>query len=129
MVSLVKNGCGQSGDGTLKLIVSDESIDWINWFFTYFYKNITIFYKLIPTDLQKLKVDQKIFVWAWIKMGLTSLVTGLLNWIYLKNEWWNQLIFLHVGTNSGKLKVDSIICIVKNDHGPLGHEILKSVVS
>ena len=79
MVSLVKNGCGQSGDGTLKLILSDESIDWINWFFTYFYKNITIFYKLIPTDLQKLKVDQKIFVWAWSKMGVTSLVTGLLN--------------------------------------------------
>ena len=32
-VSMFKNGCGQSGDGTVKLTVSEEWTDRINWFF------------------------------------------------------------------------------------------------
>ena len=32
-VDMVKNGCGQSGDGTLKLAVSEEWIDGRNWFY------------------------------------------------------------------------------------------------
>ena len=39
--------------------------------------------------------------------------------------------FLHVGTNQGKLKVDLMtfwLSMVKNDHGSLVHETLKSTV-
>ena len=31
----------------------------------------------VDTNLHKLKVDQKLFGWAWSKMGVVSLVTGL----------------------------------------------------
>ena len=31
---MVKNGCAQSGHGTLKLTVSQEWVDWMNWLFT-----------------------------------------------------------------------------------------------
>ena len=34
-VGMVKNGCEQSGQGTLKLTVSQEWIDGMNWFFAY----------------------------------------------------------------------------------------------
>ena len=37
-VSLVKNGCGQCGDGTQKLTVSEEWTDGINWFFACSYR-------------------------------------------------------------------------------------------
>ena len=33
----------------------------------------------VDTNSYKLKVDQKIWGWAWSGMGVTSLVTGLLN--------------------------------------------------
>ena len=31
----------------------------------------------VETDPQKLKADQKLFGWAWSKMGVASLVSGL----------------------------------------------------
>ena len=31
----------------------------------------------VDTDSQKLKADQGFFGWAWSKMGLASLVTGI----------------------------------------------------
>ena len=37
-VGMVRNGCGQSGHGTLKLTVSQEGIDGMNWFFAYWCK-------------------------------------------------------------------------------------------
>ena len=37
------------------------------------------------TNSQKLKADQKFAGLAWSKMGVASLVTGLENWLYLKN--------------------------------------------
>ena len=37
-VGMIKNGCGQSCDGTLKLMVSEECTDGINWFFLCWYK-------------------------------------------------------------------------------------------
>ena len=40
----------------------------------------------VDTDSQKLKADQKFIGWAWGKMGVASLVTGLQNLLYLKNE-------------------------------------------
>ena len=33
----------------------------------------------VNTNSRQLKIDQKIFGWAWSEMGLTSLVTGLEN--------------------------------------------------
>ena len=68
-VSLVKNGFGQLGDGTLKLTVSEECQDEI-------YKLI---FCMLILDHQKLKADQKYFGWAWSKMSMASLVTGLKN--------------------------------------------------
>ena len=38
------------------------------------------------TDSQKLKIGQMFFGWAWSKMIVASLVMGLKNWLYLKNE-------------------------------------------
>ena len=37
-VMMVKNGCGQSGDRTLKLTVSEKWTDGINWFFAWWYR-------------------------------------------------------------------------------------------
>ena len=68
-MSLVKNGFGQLGDGTLKLTVSEEWQDEI-------YKLI---FCMLILDHQKLKADQKYFGWAWSKMSMASLVTGLKN--------------------------------------------------
>ena len=45
-IGMVKNGCDQSCNVTLKLTVSEEWTDGINWFFA---------------DSQKLKADQKMF--------------------------------------------------------------------
>ena len=38
------------------------------------------------TDSWKLKVDWKILGWTWSEMGVASLVLGLENLLYLKNE-------------------------------------------
>ena len=73
-VDIVKNKCDQSGDGTLKLTVSEEWTDGINLFLH------------VNTGSQKLKTDQNFLGWAWSKMGVASLVMGLENWLYLKNE-------------------------------------------
>ena len=59
---MIKNGCGQSADGTLKLAVSEE---------------LSRLDKLVFCML-KLKIDQNFFGWAWSKMGVTNLlVMGL----------------------------------------------------
>ena len=52
-VGMVKNGCGQSGNGTLKLTVSKEWTDGVTHFL------------YIDTDSQKLKADQKFFCCVW----------------------------------------------------------------
>ena len=64
-MGVVKNGCGQSGLGTLKLTASKE---WTVRITDFLY---------VDTDSQKLKTDQKFFGWAWSKMGGANLVTGL----------------------------------------------------
>ena len=53
LVSMLKNGCGQSGDGTLNLTVLAVLVDGINWLFAF--------------DIwsQKLKADQKLL---WVRM-------------------------------------------------------------
>ena len=61
---MVKNGCGQSGDGTLKLTyLKNEQMEQSDFLHAH-------------TDAQKLKIDQNFFVWTWSKMGVASLVTG-----------------------------------------------------
>ena len=75
----------------------------------------------VDTNSHKLKVDQKIFAWAWAEMGVASLVTGL--------ELMEQTDFLHGGANSGKQKVIPMIFwvgLVKNGSGHLVHKTLKS---
>ena len=62
---MVKNGCGQSCDRTLKLAVFEEWTDGI------------IDFLHVDTDSQKLKADQKFIGWIWSKMDVASLVTGL----------------------------------------------------
>ena len=60
-----RNGCGQSGGGTLKLTVSEKLTDGITDFFN------------VDTDSQKFKADKKLFGWEWSKMGVASLVMKL----------------------------------------------------
>ena len=61
---MVKNGCDQSGDRTLKLTVSEEQTvgktDFLH----------------IDANSQKLNADQKFFGWALLKMGVVSLIMG-----------------------------------------------------
>ena len=63
---MVKGGCGQSGDKTLKLtaILKNEQMEQTDFLH-------------VDTDLEKFKVDQNNFGWAWSKMGGPSLVMGL----------------------------------------------------
>ena len=61
----------------------------------------------VDTNLHKLKLDQKIFGWAPPKIGVAKLVTGLWNWMNLKNELMERTDLLHTGGNSGKLKFNS----------------------
>ena len=72
-VDVVKNGCGQSYDGTLNLTVSEEWTNEINWYFACWCRFIT-------------KADKKFIGWALSKMVVASLVMGLWNWLYLKTE-------------------------------------------
>ena len=65
VVGRVKIGCGQSGDMTLKLTVSEEGTDGISEIL------------VVDTDSQKLKAHQKFFGWAWSKMAVASLVEKL----------------------------------------------------
>ena len=71
-----------------------------------------------------IKVDQKGFGWTWSKMGVPSLVTGLWNWLYLKNELMEWTDILHAAANSGKLKV---MLMIGNGRGVV-YETLKSAV-
>ena len=58
---MIRNGCGQSGGGTLKLTVSEKWTDGITDFLH------------VDTDSQKLKADQNFFGRAWSKMDVASL--------------------------------------------------------
>ena len=50
---------------------------------------------------QKLRVDRKILGWVWSKMGVATLVLGLLNWSYLIKESIEQTDFFNGDTNLG----------------------------
>ena len=105
---MVKNGCDQSSYGTLKLNVSEEWRDRISWLFE------------CDTWSQKLKADQPFFGWAWLKMDVASLLTGL------KNE---QMESSHYEFRKAKSWFKYFwVNLVKNGHDFLFHETLKSLV-
>ena len=84
-------GYGQSGLWTLKLTVSQECINGINWFFACWY------------NFMQIK--------SWLKILGVVMVKNESGWIDCvseteKMEWTD---FWHAGTYSGKLKVDSVI--------------------
>ena len=86
----------------------------------------------VDTDSHKLKADQKLFGWAWSKKVWPVWLCNCKIDLYLKNELMEWSNFLHAGTISGKLKVNSVIfgwAWLKNGHGLLVHETLKSAAS
>ena len=91
-VGMVKNGCGQSYDGTLKLTVSEEWTDGINWVFACWYRFL------------KIKRWSNFF---WV--GVVKNGCGQSSYGNLKLGASSILVFFHVGTNSGKLKVNTMI--------------------
>ena len=97
-VGMVKNGYGQSCDVTLKLIVSGEWTDRINWVFACWY------------TFSKTKSWSKKYWVGIVKNGCGQSGHGTLKLI-LSQKWADPVdcFFLHAGTNSGKLKVDSMI--------------------
>ena len=58
-MGMVKNGCGQPSDGSLKLTVSQKRNRWNKLIFLY-----------VTTNSGKLKVDSMIFGWALSKMAI-----------------------------------------------------------
>ena len=107
---MVKNGCGQSCDGILKLTVSEEWIDGIDWYFACWY------------SFTKIKSWSKIFWVGLVKNGCGQSGHGTLKLAV------SSILPLHAGTNSGKLKVDSMI-FVEDFGGLLVQETPKSAVS
>ena len=115
-LDIVKNGCDQFGFRTLiKLTVSEE---WAGGILH------------VDTDSQKLKADQKVFGQAWSKMGVASLVTGLLNWLHFKKEHgMNWFFACWYKFRKAKSWFDDFwVGKVKNGHGLLVHETFKSTV-
>ena len=93
-LGLFKNGSGQSGDGTLKLNVSEKWIDGINWYFTCWYV------------ITKIKSWSKIFWVSMIKNGCGQSGDGTLK-LNVSEEWTDGITdFLHVVTRSQTLKTD-----------------------
>ena len=76
---MVRIGCGQSGHGTLKLTVSQEWSDGMNWFLH------------AGANSGKLKAISMILGWVWSKMGMAMVPYNLCN----ENEFMNWADFLH----------------------------------
>ena len=76
-MSMVKNGYGQSGDGTQKLTVFEEWTDGID----------KLIFCMLCDHKNWSKADQKNFGCEWSKMGVASQVIGL------KMNRWNKIIF------------------------------------
>ena len=93
-VSMIKNGCGQSGDRTLKLAVSEEWAGGINWLFACSYRFTNI------------KSWSRFFWVGMVKNGCGH--SGHWTLEFTVSHKWTDGInwFLHAGRNSGKLKID-----------------------
>ena len=78
---MLKNGCGQSGHGTLKLAVSQESMEWNGFLHAH-------------ANSGKLKVYSMIFGLAWSKMGMAVYsLWGHKIFCILRIGLWIELIF------------------------------------
>ena len=83
-VGMVINGCGQSDRGGLKLPVSQEWVDGINWFFAWYYK---------------FRRAKSCFSDFWL--GVVKSYLRPQNLLYLKNEFKIWADFLHADSNAG----------------------------
>ena len=91
---MVKNECSQSGRWTLKLTVSEEWADGINWFFACWYK------------FMQIKRCLKIFGVDMVKNRCGQSGDGTLKWTVSK-KWTDGIThFLHIDTDWQKLKAD-----------------------
>ena len=112
-MEIVKNGCGQSVHRTLKLTVSREWIDGINWFFACWYK------------FMQMKRCLKIFGVGIVRKGCGPVLWQGSKIVSVSEEWTDRIIdFLHVSTDSQKLKADQfffLVWMVKNACGQSGH--------
>ena len=93
-VCMVKNECGQSSDRSLKFTLSEEWTDGINLFFPCWCR------------FTKIKSWLKFLGVGGVKNVCCQFGHGTLKWRCLRKE---QTDFLHAGTNSGTLKVISMI--------------------
>ena len=100
-----QNALSQSDYRIFKSAISPEQINGKASFLGCWYK------------FTKLRVDQKIFDWAWSKMGVANLVLGLSNWLYIKNEQMELTDFLQGGTNLYKLKGDWKFMVLHGKNG------------
>ena len=83
----------------------------------------------VDKDSQKLKAIQKLLRWVWSKMDLANLVMGINNWLYLKMNRWNKLIFWYKLRKATSWFNDYWVAVFENCHSLLVHEILKSATS
>ena len=82
---------------SVKLTVCQEWTDGINWFFACWYK------------FMQIEMQLEIFWVGMVKNGCGQPGNGSLK-LTVSEEWTDEITdFLHVGTNSRKLKVDSMI--------------------
>ena len=93
-VDVVKNGCGHSVHGTLKLAISQEEINRVNWFVGL----------LIRIQVKAESYFNKFWMVVFKRgCGLLGLVESLKSSV--SQEWMKWTDFLHTDTNLGKLKV------------------------
>ena len=91
---MVKIGYSQYSLWTLKLTVSQEWMDGINWFFAYWYK------------FMQIEIQLKIFEFVAIKNGCGHPGDGTLKLI-VSEEWTDGITdFLYGDTDQQKLKAD-----------------------
>ena len=93
-VDVVKNGCGHSVHGTLKLAISQEEINRVNWFVGL----------LIRIQVKAESYFNKFWMVVFKRgCGPLGLVGSLKSSV--SQEWMKWTDFLHTDTNLGKLKV------------------------
>ena len=74
---VIKNGCSLLGLGILNLLyVKNESINWADFLHA-------------GTNLQKLKLALISIGWVWSEMSEALKIVGVLNQMYLTNDWMN----------------------------------------
>ena len=114
-----QNTLSQSDCRIFKSSISSKQINEIVSFLACWYK------------FKKIKVDWKFFGCAWSKMVLTNLVSGLWNWLYLKNEQMDLTDFFACWYRFTKIKSWTKIYwvnMVKNVCGQSGHWTLFRVL-